>query len=422
MKRYSIKLLTVIISGVILTVCPLFLSSDAAATVPGINSLISANSTGANSNSSGVMLMQNRDISGDGQHVVFTSSATNIVSGDTDSYTDVFVRDVTANTTTMASVSSTGAMPNANATYGSISYGGNYVVFQTAATNIVSGVTSGVPELYLHNMQTGTTQLVSSSAAGVAGDQPSKFSDVSSDGRYVAFASASTNLVSTSSYGQQVFLKDMQTGAVQEVSLNASGTVGDGTTSYLSMSCDGSVIAFSSTSTNLVPGDTNGNQDVFVATAGWSGSSMKDISLGGNGNSLTPEVSCDGNAMIFFTAATNLPGRATAGELKYDRSTDAMQAIVGGQNSTLSDDGRYVASDSGSSAGDVYLLDTITNTIQTVDVNSSGGAVGNCSIPKISADARYIAYYCQNNSYPTHRLIPTETSSGSDVYESVTGI
>jgi Tol biopolymer transport system component len=160
----------------------------------------------------------------------------------------------------LVSVDSSGNQSNGNSYShpgsGKISGDGRYVVFDSTATNLVSGVTSGTDETYTHDMQTGATTLVSVAADGTPGNSGSEFPAVNADGRYVVFESYSSNLVNGVTHGQ-IYLKDTQTGAVQALSVNSSGVQGNDESSLPVISCGGNEVAFQSKATNLVSGDTN---------------------------------------------------------------------------------------------------------------------------------------------------------------------
>src|SRR5205814_1700648 len=133
------------------------------------------------------------------------------------------------------------------------------------ATNLVPGDTNGQSDVFVHDRQTRLTERVSVDSAGNQADGESASPALSADGRYVAFSSSATNLVPGDTNGQSdVFVHDRQTRITERVSVDSAGNQADGESASPALSADGRYVAFSSSATNLVPGDTNGQSDVFV--------------------------------------------------------------------------------------------------------------------------------------------------------------
>ncbi|HMP47353.1 MAG TPA: hypothetical protein PKA63_01645, partial [Oligoflexia bacterium] len=156
-----------------------------------------------------------------------------------------------AGETVRVSTSSSGGEGNSNSGINSISADGRFVVFTTASSNLIPGVSG--QQTYLKDVQTGELRLASSTASGVQGNGTSGLASLSADGRFVAFYSISTNLIPGVS-GQQIYLKDIQTGELRLASSTASGVQGDGSSKNASLSADGRFLAFTSSSSNLIPG------------------------------------------------------------------------------------------------------------------------------------------------------------------------
>ncbi len=139
------------------------------------------------------------------------------------------------------------------------------MAFESGATNLVSGDTNGKTDVFVHDRQTGQTTRVSVRSDGTQGNGNSEEPFISTDGRYVAFDSEATNLVSGDTNGTwDVFVHDRQTGQTTRVSVRSNGTQGNGASGLPSISTDGRYVAFESGATNLVSGDTNGKTDIFV--------------------------------------------------------------------------------------------------------------------------------------------------------------
>jgi len=209
-------------------------------------------------------------ISATGRYVLFLSTASNLIPGRSIPGGQMYLRDLLAGTTTVVSTSSSGDLGNGAsivvAESNQISADGRYVVFGSLASNLVPG-DKGDYDIFVHDLRTGRTILASISSSGEQknGNDTSGRYSISEDGRYVVFDSRATNLVPGDSNGHSdAFVHDLLTGGTTRVSLSSDGRQGNGDSTEACGSPDGRVVVFSSRATNLVPGDTNRNQDVFV--------------------------------------------------------------------------------------------------------------------------------------------------------------
>lgn len=349
-------------------------------------------------------------MSGDGRYVVFESYDNDLVPGDTNGVIDVFVRDTVNDVTTRVSVSSGGVEGNAYSWRGAISYSGRYVVFESAANTLVSGITgTSTTHIYMHDLQSGTTSLVDTTSTGVVGNARAQSPKINADGRFVVFISSARNLDTSVTYAYpyalQVFVKDTHTGAVKILSATSSSVAGNKDSTMPDISCDGNIVAFTTGSTNLgSPVVPDGRLDLIVASIGWSGVELNNsitTTTSGMSPSATgsPQVSCDGNIILFVSGATNNVSPSTpsgyTNVYQYNRLTGSIvQASLGNgnvqQNSSgtgyvraaMSGDGRYVAFtssasnmdttypigfDSGSN-GSVYIRDMRNSTTELVTI------------------------------------------------------
>ncbi len=214
-------------------------------------------------------------ISADGRYVAFVSQASNLVAGDTNNALDVFVRDLQVGQTTRLSVDSSGMEGNGSSGDNRISMSsdGRYVVFGSVASNLIAGDTNGSADVFAHDCQTGQTTRVGVDSGGGEGNGNSSAPSISVDGRYVSFQSDATNLVPGDTNGHaDVFLHDIQAGTTTLASRSTSGSEGDGDSAWPSVSGDGQRVVFYSAAANLVVGDTNGSFDVFLREDPCSGS------------------------------------------------------------------------------------------------------------------------------------------------------
>ena len=199
-------------------------------------------------------------VSADGRHVAFHSTASNLVGDDTNGSWDVFVKDLAAGTLVRASTNAAGEQANGYSYDATLSADGRKIAFVSHASNLVAGDTNGVPDIFVKDLSTGAVVRVSTGADGIQANGESRFGVISADGSRVAFHSYASNLAAGDANGvSDVFVKDLGSGAVTRVAPDPSS---DG----LALSADGGRVGFHSNVGDLVPGDTNGRWDVFVAT------------------------------------------------------------------------------------------------------------------------------------------------------------
>jgi archaellum component FlaF (FlaF/FlaG flagellin family) len=236
----------------------------------------------------------NLDISGDGRYVVFESSAENLVTGDHNSRTDIFVRDRTANTTTRVSLSNTGAQANNDCYEPRITSDGRYVVFRTIASNLVTGDTNAKNDVFVRDRQSNTTTRVSVASNGGRINGDAVTPAISNDGRFVAYESNATNIVAGDTNGvHDIFVRDLKLNTTTRASLANDGIPTDNSCFAPSMSGNAQFIAFESISGNLVPNDTGGFSDVFVRDRGTpppaAADGMEDAN-GGNSSDVSQDL------------------------------------------------------------------------------------------------------------------------------------
>jgi Tol biopolymer transport system component len=215
-------------------------------------------------------------LSADGQVVAFLSDATNLVPGDTNAATDVFVRDRTSGLTERVNVDSAGIQADDASLYLAVSGDGRVVAFHSWGSNLVTGDTNQSSDIFVHDRQTGVTERVSVDSNGGEADDGSEFPSLSDDGQIVAFDSYASNLVSNDTNGApDAFVHDRATGSTERVSISDLGIEGNASSGVPRLSMDGQTVTFSSGASNLVPNDGNGTGDVFVrfpcpTSASWS--------------------------------------------------------------------------------------------------------------------------------------------------------
>jgi Tol biopolymer transport system component len=261
-------------------------------------------------------------ISADGRYVAFESLASNLVAGDTNGATDVFVRDLVTGKTRRASVSSQGrearCKDRCESTEPALSANGRYVAFQSSAANLVRGDTNRLGDVFVHDRRTGRTKRVSVTSAGkqAGADRTNNGSNapaISADGRYVAFHSADSNLVpGDTNRTFDIFVHDRQTGRTTRASVSGNGRQANGESlGALSVSADGRYVAFTSLASNLVPGDANEITDVFVRDLRTGKTILASLGAAGEQGGDASAVSgiafsADAQVLAFSSWASNL--------------------------------------------------------------------------------------------------------------------
>ncbi|MET0499748.1 MAG: malectin domain-containing carbohydrate-binding protein [Steroidobacteraceae bacterium] len=445
---------------------------------------VSVGSTGAQGNAPS----NAASISADGRFVSFLSYADNLVPGDTNAAVDLFVRDRVTGQTERVSIGATGNQSNADSLSGSISANGRYVIFTSIASNLITGDTNQTYDVFLRDRVNGTTERVSLGAGGAQGNGGSGSYAISADGRYVAFGSDAANLVPGDTNGvNDIFVRDRQAGTTQRVNVGTTGTQSVLPSYGADMSDDGRYVTFTAYPSGLVPGDTGKYEQIFVrdrllnvterASVNNAGEPANDVEDGtfAEFGSFSPSISASGRYVTFYSNSTNLTPQASnrafhvfvrdrisgtttrASELggggshddgsssisadgRYvvipgiylrDRLQPTSQVIPNGTpvrasaasriDKSLSTDGRYAVftSDARLSAGDssshlnVFRRDTLTGTTQPASVGSSNTALSNdySYEPAISGDGRYVAF-TSNSAL----LAVNDTNGATDIF------
>jgi Tol biopolymer transport system component len=287
--------------------------------------------------------------SANGLVVAFDSAATNLVGGDTNGALDVFVRDRSTGRTERVSVTSRGKQADGSSAGPAVSDDGRFVAFDSAAANLVPGDTNGRTDVFVRDRLTGATSRVSVAADGTQADNVSFGAALSADGRLVAFVSDASNLVAQPASGRQVYVKDRVTGGIERVSVSSAGEPAQGFTTPPAISGDGRVVAFAAGASNLVPDDTNGLLDVFAHDRVTGATERVSVDSAGaqaaDGSSFLADLDGDGSVVAFASEASNLVAGDTNGvrdAFVHDRVTGATERVsvdsAGGQANAASTD------------------------------------------------------------------------------------
>ena len=364
-------------------------------------------------NHNGGLEFTSNSISSDGHYVVFTSRASNLTPGDTNGVADVFLRDTSAGTTTLVSLDSSGQQYSYDSINGRISDDGRYVIFSV-------GPEGSWPTLFERDLQTGTTTQVASSAGYPA---------MTPDGRFVIYTASSG----------VIYRWDHDSDSSIAVSVNGLSQLGNGFSACGAISADGRFVAFCSEASNLVSGDTNSHQDVFVRDV--DGGTTERVSIDGSGGQFpdwsgAASISSDGRYIAFLTFADNLHlgvvaaqtsevvlRDRTAGTTTLVSTNTILQPALDDSNSPMiTADGRYVVFHSwaknlvaadGVRTGDTFVWDRVLRTTTRQSVDSSGlETVGNgMQGPAISGNGRYVVFESGSSS-----LVSGDTNGVPDIF------
>jgi Tol biopolymer transport system component len=346
--------------------------------------------------------------------------------------------NVLAQTTERVSVSSTGAQGDLESVYSALSADGRYVAFESRASTLVPGDTNGTTDIFVRDRQSGTTERVSLDSNGNQGDLYSLAPSITSDGRFVAFESRAANLVPGDTNGKKdVFVRDRLLATTRRVSVDAGGLQGDGDSQEARISADGRFLAFTSSASNLVPGDTNTYRDAFVcelASGAIERVSVSSSGVEGYGGTALPAISADGRFVAYCSAAGNLVPNDIGGfsdVFVRDRqlgTTERVSVNSAGiqiqgptSSSSISADGRWVAFETHginldpndtNLMEDIYVHDRLSGITERMSVAIGGGSANGASrAPSISADGRFVAF----ESSATN-LIGADANIYTDIY------
>ena len=328
-------------------------------------------------------------ISADGRFVAFASKATNLVPGDTNDAVDVFVHDRLTGSTERVSVNSSGEQshdPALGYPTPSISADGRFVAFGSGAADLVTGDTNGKPDVFVRDRLNSTTERVSVSSAGdqANGEHGSGAPSISAEGRFVAFSSSASNLVAGDTNStDDVFVRDRQAGTTERVSLNNDGsqrTLGCGGPA---ISGDGRFVTFSDWD------DSTMQNRIFVRDRTAGTTQQVDVSSSGqpaNAISGSPAISADGKSVGFESMSENLAPISRPCAQFYMRDLQASTTEVV----------------------------SVSNTGEPMNWMDPGGSMscGCCEKPAISGDGRFVAFPV---AAKVTNLVPDDTNNAGDI-------
>lgn len=353
-------------------------------------------------------------ISADGRFLAFQSNASDVVPGDVNGLSDVFVRDLLAGTTARVSVGLGGAQANGDSKHPSISADGSRVAFCSGASNLVTGDSNGQLDVFVVDVATLAIQRVSVSNTGVQANGASIYPALSDDGLRVAFESSANNLDPADfDFDWDVYWRDLPTGTTLLVSRSLAGASGDGPSGGddhdgPDITADGKEVVFWSRATDLVPNDTNGptgpppncitcGDDVFVCNVSAGTMARVSVSSAGvqsNNASLHPSISGTGRFVAYYSRASNLVSGDTgpwSDIFVHDRDADGNGVF--------------------DEAGGIATVRASVSSAGVQGNNYSGGGGFGWKGPDLSRDGSRVAFFSQASNFD-----PADPNAGYDCY------
>ena len=343
-------------------------------------------------------------ISDDGDRVVFQSEAGGFVANDLNLRTDIFLVDRRAQTLRRVSQTASGAEADVPSIRPRISRDGRFVAFQSFSEIFVAGDNNGTADIFVVELDTGNFEIASRNAAGEIGNSGSDDPSLSSDGRFVAFTSAASNLVAGDlNNTNDIFVRDRQTSTTTRVSVSTAGVETVGPLNYAGstaprISADGQAVVFVSDATNLIATDGNNSSDIFVhdrTTAGTARVSVRSDGTESAGSYSSPAIGGAANEFVVFVTTAQLAvlDSNTHEDIyihnRQTGTTELVSIAPGGfsagngpsRNPSISPDGRYVVFSSiaddlipndDNNTDDVFVLDRQSNTMRVASENDDG--------------------------------------------------
>ncbi|MGQ7848734.1 thrombospondin type 3 repeat-containing protein [Granulosicoccus sp. 3-233] len=373
-------------------------------------------------------------ISADGRFVAFYSYASNLHPSDTDSFGDILVFD--RDTESLELISTAGGLSpvkgNNNSLHPSISADGRFVAFTSEASNLHPGDTDTTTDIFVFDRDTDSLELISTAGglSSVKGNDNSLHPSISADGRVVAFHTFASNLhPDDADIRADIFVFDLVTKTLELISTSGGPSPFKGNFDSVepSISSDGRFVAFRSSATNLHPDDSDTIHDIFVFDRDTESLELISTSGGtlpvkGNSNSYEPSISADGRYVAFRSDASNLHSGDTdtvPDIFVFDRDTDSLELIstagglspVKGNNSSfepsIGADGRFVAfysfasnlhPDDSDDFGDIFVFDRDTQSQRLISQPSGESGKNSSFHPNLSPDGEQVLFTSQSTS------------------------
>jgi hypothetical protein len=375
-------------------------------------------------------------VSADGRFIAFSSAATDLVAGDTNARSDVFVRDRANGTTERVSVDSSEDEGNNTSDSPAISGDGRFVSFYSLSNDLVPGDLNAGGDVFVRDRLNGTTERISVDSSEAEANNSSGASAITPDGRYVAFASIASNLGAPDGAGWDIFVRDRQAGTTELVSVPGPGALESGSADFPSISDDGNLVAFES-SKKLTSTDGTIHSDVFLRDRTGATTTLLSVSsaeVQSDYPSYSTAISGNGLFVAFVSGATNLVPNDPSGYDTFlrDLAAGTTERISVSSNGTgansnaldpaISADGRFVAFDSSATNlgsgdttayADVFLRDRLLGTTERVSQSTAGVEGSQASTnASISHDGGVIGFESIASN-----LVTDDTNATIDVFQ-----
>ncbi|WP_370978721.1 dockerin type I domain-containing protein [Agaribacterium sp. ZY112] len=379
-------------------------------------------------------------VSRDGSLVAYQSQADNLVNNDHNGEEDIFVYDVVNNQTERVSISNSGNEAiGGRSDLGEISAEGGHVVFLSYASNLVSNDTNGLADIFVRDRVNNSTERVNLRPGGAESMFEAREPDISGDGRFVVYVSDDDQLVANDNNGfQDVFVYDRHERTTQRINVSNTGEQANMPSFDPRISEDGSAVIFTSPASNLVPGDNNGFDDIFIYDL--ASSQIQRVNVNSqnieamNGPSFGAELSADGRFVVFTSNADNLVSNDNNGHddifirdtqesttSRVNVSSSGQQANSHSEAPSVSSNGRYVSfmsrasnlvNNDNNGFEDIFVHDRETSTTEKISELSNGAETDLPSFsPVISSNALYLVYESDSDM-----LVAGDNNGWSDIF------
>lgn len=364
-------------------------------------------------------------ITPDGRYIVFESYSISFVGVDQNIDTrDIVIHDRVGSTTTRLPVTASPNTPNSSSHYASISDDGRYVAYESLASDGTTGDTNNASDIFVLDRNTSSITRVSRGAGGALANGHSSNPIISGDGAFIVYESAATNLVSGDTNGLREPFRTNLAGTQQaRILVNADGSqvVGGARSQFMSTSGDGRYTAFASTSPFLVSGDSNNAEDVFVYDRQTTQVTLVSVNGGAQIGGTDPSISADGRFVAFTNGDIWLRDRLNGTTTKVSNGLSNAAANGVSREPAISADGRYIAFTSSASnlvasdsnaRDDIFVFDRVAGTLALASIPAAGGqSNGHSRWPSISGNGRMVAF--QSEAF---NLVASDTNNSVDVF------